>query len=446
MLYERYGSYDNAHMPTQSHIQWFRNTTPYINAHRGKTFVVALSGECLASDHLTTILQDLVLLNSLGVRVVIAFGARPQVNQTLQKEGRSSLFEQDLRITDSPDLELIKHTVGSLRHELEAKLSMGLPNSPMQGAKVRVCSGNFVMAQPVGVLNGTDYLHTGKVRRIDVAGITRQLNDSNLVLLPPLGYSPTGESFNLSLEDVAVRVATDCRADKLIWLMSPDAIHDSGSQFVRQLAVSELDDCDVSKEYRVLLDASKRACAGGVERCHIIGFEQEGALLNELFTHDGAGTLVSRNLFEQCRQANIDDVGGILELLQPLEAEGVLVKRSRELLETEIAQFTVLERDGRVIACAALYVYPDASTAEVACIVCHPDYRGSDRGQRLLDALEKEAQKQRLDSVFVLTTQTAHWFIEQGFREQDRFSLPQPKQALYNLQRNSKVFVKPLAV
>jgi len=431
-------------MPNRSHIEWFRNTTPYINAHRGKTFVVALSGECLESEQLTPILQDLVLLNTLGVRVIVAYGARPQVNKQLQLEGRNSLFEQDLRITDAQDLDLIKNTVGKLRHDLEARLSMGLPNSPMQGARVRVCSGNFVMAQPVGVLEGTDYLHTGRVRRVDAVGITKQLAENNLVLLPPLGYSPTGESFNLSLEDVAVRVATDCRADKLIWLMSPDVIRDSEGDPVRELAVSEIHSIEVEKREAVLLQASARACAGGVERCHIIGFESEGGLLLELFTHDGAGTLVSRNLYEQCRQANIDDVGGILELLQPLEANGVLVKRSRELLETEIAQFTVLERDGRVIACAALYTYPEYESAEIACIVCHPDYRGEDRGRRLLDVLQKDAVNRGLSSVFVLTTQTAHWFIEQGFSEQERSSLPQPKQSLYNLQRNSKVFVKPL--
>jgi amino-acid N-acetyltransferase len=405
---------------------------------------VALSGECLESEQLTHILQDLVLLNTLGVRVIVAYGARPQVNKQLQLEGRNSLFEQDLRITDAQDLDLIKNTVGKLRHDLEARLSVGLPNSPMQGARVRVCSGNFVMAQPVGVLEGTDYLHTGRVRRVDAVGITKQLAENNLVLLPPLGYSPTGESFNLSLEDVAVRVATDCRADKLIWLMSPDVIRDSEGDPVRELAVSEIHSIEVEIREAVLLQASARACAGGVERCHIIGFESEGGLLLELFTHDGAGTLVSRNLYEQCRQANIDDVGGILELLQPLEANGVLVKRSRELLETEIAQFTVLERDGRVIACAALYTYPEYESAEIACIVCHPDYRGEDRGRRLLDVLQKDAVNRGLSSVFVLTTQTAHWFIEQGFSEQERSSLPQPKQSLYNLQRNSKVFVKPL--
>ena len=156
------------------------------------------------------------------------------------------------------------------------------------------------------------------------------------------------------------------------------------------------------------------------------------------------GTLVANDSYEQAREANIDDVGGIIELIQPLEQQGVLVKRSRELLETEIRRFRLLERDHRIIACAALYPFTEEACGEIACIVSHPDYRGGQRGQRLLKELEIEARRQGLDRVFVLTTQTAHWFIEQGFVESSRDALPERKQALYNLQRNSKVFFKAL--
>ena len=163
-----------------------------------------------------------------------------------------------------------------------------------------------------------------------------------------------------------------------------------------------------------------------------------------MFTHYGSGTLVANDSYEQSRTASIDDIGGILELIEPLEQSGVLLKRSRELLETEIRQFRLLERDGRIIACAALYPFPEDSCGELACIVSHPDYRGANRGQRLLEELEREARRLGLKAVFVLTTQTAHWFIEQGFEERSRDDLPQERKALYNLQRNSKVFFKPL--
>ena len=197
-------------------------------------------------------------------------------------------------------------------------------------------------------------------------------------------------------------------------------------------------------EQLALLHTARQACQAGVSRCQIISYSDDCALLEELFTHDGSGTLVANDDYEKARAADIEDVGGILELIAPLEHEGILLKRSRELLETEISQFRLLERDGRAIACAALYPFPEEGCGEIACIVSHPDYRGGRRGQRLLGELEREARRQGLDRVFVLTTQTAHWFIEQGFSESSRDALPDAKQSLYNLQRNSKVFFKAL--
>ena len=197
-------------------------------------------------------------------------------------------------------------------------------------------------------------------------------------------------------------------------------------------------------EQAALLHTAKQACLAGVPRCQIISYSDDCALLEELFTHDGSGTLVARDQYERSRAADIDDVGGILELIEPLEQQGILLKRSRELLETEIGQFRLLERDGRIIACAALYPFLEDGCGEIACIVSHPDYRGGQRGQRLLRELEDEARHQGLEEVFVLTTQTAHWFLEQGFAERERETLPSGRQSLYNLQRNSKVFFKSL--
>jgi amino-acid N-acetyltransferase len=291
-----------------------------------------------------------------------------------------------------------------------------------------------------------DFQHTGRVRRVDAEGIRRQLHEGATVLLSPLGYSPTGEIFSLALEDIAVSCASAIGADKLLLFGSAEGITDADGELIRQLAVGEIDALAVAgEEQAALLHTARRACLAGVPRCQIIGYRDDCALLQELFTHDGSGTLVANDDYERARVANIDDVGGILELIEPLEQQGVLVKRSRELLETEIGQFRLLERDGRIIACAALYPFPEESCGEIACIVSHPDYRGGQRGRRLLTELELEARRQGLDRVFVLTTQTAHWFMEQGFAESSRESLPGHKQALYNLQRNSKVFFKPLS-
>jgi amino-acid N-acetyltransferase len=429
----------------RAHIRWFRNTAPYINSHRGKTFVLMFGGEAALDANFANIIHDIALLNSLGVRLVLIHGARPQIDARLQRSGIMTGFHQDMRVTDTDAMEHVKDAAGSLRLQIEALLSMGLPNSPMQGARLRVCSGNFVTAQPIGILDGVDFLHTGKVRRIDVGGINRQLQDGTVVLLSPLGYSPTGEIFNLALEDIAVHCAATIKADKLVLFGSRAGIVDADGQLVRQRRVGDIKGLrGVDEEQDRLLQTAQRACLAGVPRCQIISYRDDCALLEELFTHDGSGTLVASDDFEQSRTATIDDVGGILELIEPLEQQGVLLKRSRELLETEIGQFRLLERDGRIIACAALYPFPEENCGELACIVTHPDYRGGQRGQRLLHELEAQARQLQLDRVFVLTTQTAHWFLEQGFVEQGRDALPAKKQLLYNLQRNSKVFFKPL--
>ncbi|MDH3994091.1 MAG: amino-acid N-acetyltransferase [Gammaproteobacteria bacterium] len=431
--------------PGRGHIRWFRNTAPYINAHRGKTFVLMLGGEAAQHENFANIIHDIALLNSLGVRLVLIHGSRPQIAQRLTHAGLASTFQDGLRITDSEAMEHVKDASGSLRAQIEALLSMGLPNSPMQGSRMRVCSGNFVTARPIGVVGGVDFHHTGKVRRIDVAGIRRQLEDDAIVLLSPLGYSPTGEIFNLALEDIAVHCAAAIGADKLLLFGDSAGINNSDGALIRQCTADDIDKLGVEDpEQQSLLNTARTACMAGVPRCQIISYSDDCALLEELFTHDGSGTLVANDDYEQARAADIEDVGGVLELIEPLEQEGILLKRSRELLETEISQFRLLERDGRIIACAALYPFVEAACGEIACIVSHPDYRGGQRGQRLLLALEHEARRLGLEQVFVLTTQTAHWFIEQGFIEGTRDQLPNGKQSLYNLQRNSKVFFKRL--
>jgi amino-acid N-acetyltransferase len=431
--------------PGRDNIRWLRNTAPYINAHRGKTFVLMLGGEVAQHENCASIFHDIALLNSLGVRLVLIHGARPQIAQRLEQAGLQTTFHDGMRITDTAALEHVKDAAGSLRAQIEALLSMGLPNSPMQGARIRVCSGNFVTARPIGVVDGVDFHHTGKVRRVDEAGIRQQLEEGSIVLLSPLGYSPTGEIFSLTLEDIAVQCASSIGADKLIMFSAGEGVSDENGTLVKQCTVGEVGQLNIpDPDEASLLKAARSACLAGVSRSHIISYSNDCALLEELFTHDGSGTLVASDFYEQAREANIDDVGGILELIEPLEQQGVLLKRSRELLETEIRQFRLLERDHRIIACAALYPFPDERCGEIACIVSHPDYRGGRRGQRLLNELEQEARRQGLDRVFVLTTQTAHWFIEQGFSESPRDALPGQKQSLYNLQRNSKVFFKRL--
>ena len=429
-------------------VRWFRDSSPYINAFRGRTFVIAFGGEVIAVEQFASLVHDIALLNSLGVRLVLVHGARPQIEARLNERGAKLHYVNGLRVTDAEALACVKEAAGAVRVEIEALLSMGLANSPMAGAGIRVNSGNYVTAQPLGVREGVDYLHTGEVRRIDAEAINRQLSENAIVLLSPIGYSPTGEVFNLSAEDVATAAAIQLKAEKLIYLCDAPGLEQDG-ELVREINLNEAD--KVLAEHAELSDEMVRglfsgsyACRNGVRRAHLIDRHIDGSLLLELFTRDGIGTLITSESFEDMRQACIEDVGGILELIEPLEHEGVLVRRSRELLEMEIEHFTVVERDGAIIACAALYPFPEEGFGELACMAVHRNYRNRGRGDALLEYIERQARNFGIDKLFVLTTRTAHWFRERGFEEATLNDLPMQKQAMYNYQRRSKVFIKPL--
>ncbi|TWH71318.1 N-acetylglutamate synthase [Azomonas agilis] len=434
-------------LPMHDYVNWLRHSSPYINAHRDCTFVIMLSGDCLEHASFPNIVHDLVLLHSLGVRLVLVFGTRPQIDRRLASLGLNARYHHDLRITDAQTLSCVMDAVGHVRIALEAHLSMDVALSPMQGARLRVTSGNFVTARPIGVLDGVDYQHTGEVRRIDRKGINRLLDERSIVLLSPLGYSPTGEVFNLACEDVATRAAIDLQADKLVLYGSHLGLIDQAGHLVRELRPQQIPPhlARLGSDYQAeLLDAAAQACRGGVRRTHLVSYVEDGALLTELFTRDGSGTLVTQEQFEQTREASIEDVGGLIELIRPLEEQGILVRRSRDVLEREISQFSVVERDGMIIACAALYPISGSQAGELACLAVNPDYRHGGRGDVLLERIEYRARLLGLKTLFVLTTRTAHWFRERGFEPSGVERLPEARAQMYNYQRNSKVFEKAL--
>ncbi len=440
-------------------VAWFRSVAPYIHAFRGRTFVVAFGGEVVADGKFIELTHDFNLLSSLGVRLVLVHGARPQIEQHLSRNHLQDYYHQGVRLTDAETMQCVKEAVGRVRVEIEALLSMGLVNSPMANADIRVAGGNFITAQPIGIINGIDLLHTGSVRKIDTVAINNRLTHNEVVLLSPLGYSPTGEVFNLTLEDVATQTAIALDADKLIFLMDTDGVHDQAGNLLRDLTVAEAGDLlarknksqkntaqknKLSEDVSLFLPCAVRACEAGVARTHLISRHMDGAILQELFSDTGIGSMVVESSLNILRDATIADVGGILQLLQPLEAEGILVRRGRERLEQEIGRFVVLEHDHRIIGCAALYPFEDELAAELACLAVQPSYRNQGYGDALFKHMLALAQTQGLRKLFVLTTRTAHWFLERGFKEADVSHLPAQKKALYNYRRRSKVCVRDL--
>ncbi|MEY2631521.1 MAG: hypothetical protein RIR00_175 [Pseudomonadota bacterium] len=435
--------------PLTEFVAWFRQVTPYINAFRGKTFVIAFGGKAIAGPLAKTLAYDVNLLASLGIRLVLVHGARPQIEEELQEKGLPSRYHRGYRITDAATLDCVLDAVGSVYLEIEGLLSQGLPNTPMAGSQIRVVGGNFITARPLGVLDGIDLQYTGTVRKVDAEGLRAQLGLGNLVLLPCQGSSPTGEIFNLQMEEIAVAVAVALKADKLVFLTDSRGVTDAQGELLDELTADAAETLlqqggdSLSTDLKRYLPCAVRGSRAGVGRVHLIGYAQDGALLQELFTHDGIGTVVSRESLERIRDARPDDIGALVALIEPLEADGTLVHRPRELLEREIEHFSIVEHDGLIVGCAALYRY-DAGVAELACLAVDPAQREWGYGEQLLKRIETRARAAGVRQLFVLTTRTEHWFVERGFRLSSLDDLPEQKRQMYNFQRRSKVLIKAL--
>lgn len=429
-------------------VAWFRSVAPYVNLFRGKTFLIAFGGKAISGPLARTLAYDVNLLAALGIRLVLVHGARPQIEEELREKNLPSVYHGRYRVTDAAALDCVIDAVGSVALEIEGLLSQGLPDTPMANSTIRVVGGNFITAKPVGVLDGIDMQYAGNVRKIDADGIRAQLSLGNIVLLSSLGVSPTGEIFNLAMEEVAESAAIALGADKLLFLTDSCGATDIDGTLLDELTVDAADRLIrlgdwLSPDLKRYLPCAVRASRSGVGRVHLIGYDEDGTLLRELFSRGGVGTIITRESLEQLRDARPDDIGGLVALIEPLEEEGTLVRRSRELLEREITQFSVIEHDGMIVGCAALYPYGE-SQGELACLAVHPKYRRWGYGEQLMKRIETRARAGGISSLFVLTTVTSHWFKERGFAEGKVDDLPSEKRLVYNLQRRSKVFIKPL--
>ncbi|PAT40287.1 amino-acid N-acetyltransferase [Vandammella animalimorsus] len=439
-------------------VPWFRSVAPYIHKFRHQTFVVGICGEAIAAGKLQNLVQDLALVHSMGVKIVLVHGFRPQVNEQLLAKGHQPQYYKGHRITDPVTLDCAQEAAGQLRFEIEACFSQGLPNTPMAGSKVRVISGNFITARPMGILDGVDFQHTGKVRKVDADGIRHALEMDSIVLLSPFGSSPTGEAFNLGMEEVASSIAIALKADKLLYVCElpgirqrPDQPPAEDNPIVTEMTLADArallqrsPQAEQPTDTGFYLSYCIKACEGGVERSHIIPYAVDGSMLLEIYVHDGIGTMVVDERLEEVRQATADDVAGILQLIEPFENDGTLVKRSRTDIERDINNYTIVEHDGVIFGCAALYPYPEERTGEMASVTVSPHAQGQGDGEKLLKRIEQRARAQGLKSIFVLTTRTMHWFIKRGFETVDPDWLPQARKQKYNWSRKSRVLVKHL--
>ena len=435
--------------PTNKHlVEWFRTAAPYIRMHKNKTFVFAFDGSLVKSPNFMSLIHDLNILTSIGIKIVLVHGSLKEIRSLSEKKQISPRFVRDHQIIDKTLLSIAQEASGKIRLELEAKLSTTLPNSPMEGSNIRVSSGNFIFARPVGVIDGVDTLYAGETRKIDVEAISDRLQNEEIVLLSPMGFSSTGEMFLLKKEDVAVNAAIGLSADKLIFLTDPLHFEDRHFQQIREIyaehAKAIIDNGTLSTSSILILESAVTACKAGVERVHIVNQADSEALITELFTHKGMGILVTKSSIESVRRAKPSDADIILELIKPLQETQILTIRTREEVECAILDFIVLEHDNTVVGCAALHVFVEEKIGELACLAVHQSYRDAGGGKKLLKKIEKICQEKRIPEIFALTTQSSHWFIQHGFSEKRVSELPPKRQAMYNKGRNSKTLSKKI--
>ena len=419
-------------------LKGFRNTAPYVHAHRGRTFVLCLDSALLESGAAAdTLLQDLAQLQVLGVRLVLVFGARCRLDALLP----DAPFHDGVRVVRAADLPAVQAAVGALQSDLQARLSRGLATTAHAGLRLRVLTGNLVAARPRGVHEGVDFEHSGEVRRVAAEEIGPLLDRGAVALLPPLGYSATGEVFLLQAVELARAAAQSLRADKLIYLHAEPALR-AGGRRLRRLTTAEAAALRKRRRlrpgYARMLRAAVDASLAGVDRIHLLDGRRDGALLRELYTHAGDGVMVTRSDAHAPRRAEVADLGGILELIDPLVEQGVLAERARAELELRVRDFRVIEIDGLIAACACLRPL-DAGRAELLGLAVHPEHRGEGHGAALLAELERAAAAAGARALYARTTRAMHWFRERGFRP-----APPRRRGFAGRLRNARVFVKQL--
>ncbi|POM71998.1 LOW QUALITY PROTEIN: Amino-acid N-acetyltransferase [Phytophthora palmivora] len=423
----------------------FRDMSPYINFHRGTTMVIHLPGQL----NPISLVHDIALLNTFGVKLVLVAGSRPQLNRQLSLRKLSQRFDCGMRITGPMELQCAMDAAGSVRFQIESYLGRGIVNSPGRARTINIASGNFITAQPVGVRGGVDFKNTGEMRRLNVDKVRAALDGGDIVLISSIGYSASGEVFNCLSEQVASKCAIQLESAKLIFMHNGEELIDSRSNSVVQTLVVEQaqqyvelarQNPDISGDFLLYLKESIKACVNGVKRSHLVSRHVDGGLLQELFTRDGEGLMITKHMYEGIRMANTNDIVSIMRLIQPLLNDDVLVSRDEEHIESNVDTFTVVERDGAIIACCTLQPYEN-NFAEMGCVAVDPTYRNLGKGNAMLGYIMRKAAGMGVTKLFVMTTRTAHWFLERGFVEATVNDLPPSKVAKVDLKRKSKVYI-----
>ncbi len=431
-------------------VDLIREVFAYTERFRGSTFVIKFSNEIIDHPDFSQHARDLALLNKAGIRTVIVPGARKRIDEVLERFDTQRHFEKGIRVSSPDSMDLIKMAAFDVAHKVMTALS---------GHKITAVIGNWVRARSRGVVDGIDYERTGIVDRIRVESVARSLEQGHIPIFPCVGHNETGDPFNLSSDELAGTVATALNAKKL-FILGPESVMKVPDWKVPESAevladgrifrmtpttARELYEMNPEKPGRINVETAAAACRSGIDRAHILDGRNGGVLLKEIFSNLGVGTMVFADAYERLRPMESSDVAGILDIMRPLVAEGVLIERTREELELKQKDYWVYAMDGVVHGCAALH-HMDENMAEIAGVAVDPKYAQLGIGAKLISRLCEKAADEGLQKVFVLTTRTADWFLAMGFREGSIADLPSKRREGYDLDRNSRVLLKEITV
>ena len=435
-----------------SFIQNFRLSAKYINLFNQNIFVIALSGYVFNEDQFVKIAQDINILHSLKIKVILVYGARPQVESILVKNKIPVRLLKNMRVTSSAALKHVIEVNGAIRNKIEATLST--IKSVSEG--MRLSSGNFLTAMPVGIIDGIDMESTGKIRGVDVEAIKNKLNHHEIVIVSPIGYSPIGQIFNLSYEQTAANIAAAINADKLIYYVDANGILNERGELIPELTsekahklISHIEEKpspesaqNLSYDDFNILKSSVFAIKNKIKKVHLINRHIDGSLIEELFTEKGSGTILTEFALENFRKATEGDLKDIYRILFPLEKRKIFIERDLTQIKGMINQFYILEHDKKFVGCVSLNSFKES--LELASFSIEPKYQRLGFGKKLLKFCELEAKKLKYDEIFILTTQSEHWFAENGFKEKSKELMPTFKKKTYQSERNSKYLTKKL--
>jgi amino-acid N-acetyltransferase len=420
-----------------------RGILQYVPRFREKTFVVALDGEVARSQNLGNLLLDLAVLRSLSIRVILVHGCGAQLLQLSQERQIPITNADGTGITDEATLKLSIEASHAVLQELMQGLS---------SVDLRASYANVIVAHPAGILGGVDTLCTGRVERVESATLQTFLNEGIIPVIPPLGFDGEGRTFRVNSDAMAVEVAEAIRAVKIIYLAPGGSLREGG-QLVRQLSVSDTE--AMARKRRAegdfmlvsKLEHAARACRSGIPRVHLLDGTQNEALLSEIFSHEGIGTMVYSNEYQQMRRALKKDVRAIMALIRESIANAELVRRSRAELTALLDDYWLLEIDRTLVGCVAVHLYPDQQLAELACLYVAKSHEGQGYGRKLMAFAEQLAAKKGAQALLALSTQAYNFFQQKGgFIEVSPDELPPERRKKWEASgRNSKVMKKATA-